>query len=126
MIKCVLGKYLRLAEDSGIGYDGKGVNAALNWTITQWSFPQNYPFQSYSARLPVPLCEASGPGSYLPYSSARRDRHGCTRVLLGLLIGYKSQYVLSCMTLQGHVRNSFHRCDSVGPYTVVQKSGTQG
>ena len=31
------------------------INGAINHTTTNFSYPANYPFQSYSARYPVPV-----------------------------------------------------------------------
>ncbi|KAL6758152.1 Metallo-dependent phosphatase-like protein [Haematococcus lacustris] len=34
--------------------EDKGITAAINYTVTSFAFPSNYPFQSYAARWPVP------------------------------------------------------------------------
>ncbi|KAJ9508732.1 hypothetical protein QJQ45_028026, partial [Haematococcus lacustris] len=34
--------------------EDKGITAAINYTVTSFAFPFNYPFQSYAARWPVP------------------------------------------------------------------------
>ena len=34
-----------------------GINAVLNSTTTSFSYPGNYPFQAYAARLPVPTAK---------------------------------------------------------------------
>jgi hypothetical protein len=35
-----------------------GINAYIDYQTTQFSFPTNFPFQSYSARWPVPVSAA--------------------------------------------------------------------
>ncbi|KAJ9509680.1 hypothetical protein QJQ45_011325 [Haematococcus lacustris] len=34
--------------------EDKGITAAINYTVTSFAFPSNYPFQSYAARWPAP------------------------------------------------------------------------
>ena len=47
------------------------INGAINHTTTNFSYPANYPFQSYSARYPVPVSELY----------TREDRHSHTKSL---------------------------------------------
>ena len=33
----------------------EGINCAINYTTTDFSFPENYPFQAWASRYPVPV-----------------------------------------------------------------------
>ena len=37
-----------------LAVETSGIPAVINYTTTSFSFPTNFPFQSYSARFPVP------------------------------------------------------------------------